>query len=329
MKNLTLNERKMIAKMWNNERIRSFRSIGKVLNRHHSTISNEIQSNFDVNGYYDSEKAHLKALERQELKGNKPKIERNEMLKNFIIQKLEKKWSPEQIAGRLKGRFIQEEIGCACHETIYKYIYDKSNRKHRLFEHLRRHRPKRQKWYARKKRDNLQIKERISIHERPKIIDKRERFGDWESDSMIFSKQKEIMSVHVERKFRLIRMHKCANKKAEETYEALVKTIEEFPVNDFHSITFDNGTENVKHVDLKDININLETYFCDAYCSWQKGAVENANMLIRQYLPRQKSLANIGENELYEIQEELNNRPRKSLGFLTPNEAYLIYSKSG
>src|SRR3989339_233364 len=157
-------------------------------------------------------------------------------------------------------------------------------------------------------------------------IGQRERYGDWESDSVIFSKQKTALSVQLERKSRLVRMHKVANKTGEETRNALIKSIESLPNELTKTITFDNGTENVKHIELKEI-FNLETYFCDPFSSWQKGGVENANKLIRHYLPRETNLSKLTDRDIYQIQEKLNNRPRKSLNYQTPNEVINNYLK--
>jgi len=328
MKNITYKEREKIEKMYNRERL-GYRAIGRILNRSHSTIRLEILTETKKGARtYRAARAQNAALDRQGNKGNTSKIETNEQLQEHIKEFLQKDWSPEQISHRLKNRF-NKGIGSVCTETIYSYIYSKKQRHHQLYLYLRRHRKKRRKWHSRAKYFRSQIPERVSISKRPSHINDRARFGDWETDSMIFSKQKEILSVQIERKTRLVRIHKCKNKTAEETYEALAKTMEDLPHYYFHSMTFDNGTENVKHIKLKDIVANLESYFCHPYSSWEKGAVENMNMFIRQYLPRNINLSEITDKQIYEIQEKLNNRPRKCLNFLTPNEYLLILQKTG
>lgn len=138
---------------------------------------------------------------------------------------------------------------------------------------------------------------------------------------MIFSKQKTILSVQSERKSKLIRMYKLKNKTAEETKNALMLTAESVPHDLFLSITFDNGTEGVKHTEIKK-EYGLDTYFCDPFASWQKGGVENANKLIRHYLPRKIDLSKLTDRDIYEIQEKLNDRPRKCLDYLSPNEVF-------
>ena len=141
MKYLTYEERKKIEKMLRYDRA-SYRSIGKVLERSHATIIYEVQNNQGHNPYYSAENAHERFLRRQNNKGNKGKIETNEKLLNYIVNKLQDDWSPEHTSGRLK-RFHQQTIGYVCMETIYQYIYAEKQKKEKLFFLLRRHKPKR------------------------------------------------------------------------------------------------------------------------------------------------------------------------------------------
>lgn len=136
---------------------------------------------------------------------------------------------------------------------------------------------------------------------------------------MLCRKQREVISVQFERKIKLTRIHKVPNKSAEETETAIRKSIESLPEYFWKSITFDNGGEGAGHLNLKN-DFNLKTYFCDPYCSWQKGGVENTNGLLRQYIPKKADLTQYSDKDIYLIQEKLNNRPRKSLNYLTPNE---------
>ena len=324
MKYLTFEERKIIEKLLNKKV--GVRAIGRIIGKSHSVIVNELKRNKSPHFPYSAEKAQALYEQRQLNKGNKHKIDRNKKLKKFIVEKLEEEqYSPEQISGKLK-RFHQVDIGYVCHETIYEWIYSKAKTHNKYYKHLRRHKPKRTKWHSRKKRIN--IPNRVSIHERPEKINQKEEAGHWETDSMIFRQQKEILSVQVERKSKLLRFHKCPNKTAEETQKALEKSIQSLPHYWFKSITYDNGTENVKHVELKE-EYELETYFCDSYCSWQKGLVENTNMLIRQYFPRDIKLEHITEKYIKQIEDKLNNRPRKSLNYLSPNQYALLLEQNG
>jgi transposase, IS30 family len=172
----------------------------------------------------------------------------------------------------------------------------------------------------------VRIKERTSIHERPAYVESRAEFGHFETDSVIFSRGLCILSVQYERKTSLVRLTKLPNKTAIATASALRSLANEFdgrhPVL---SVTYDNGTENVLHTELIH-QYGIATYFADTYSSWQKGGVENANGLIRQYLPRNIDFESMTDDAIYQIQEKLNNRPRKRLQWLSPNEAYAMMS---
>lgn len=295
------------------------RQIARRLNRSPSIISREIKRNIHQSGAYLADYAQELAEKRTHIT-NKRKLDTDSKLLFYVRKKLEKDWSPEQIAGRLKEHPPDSLEGSKIsHESIYQYIYASPYGNH-LYHCLRRKSvPRRQKRYARKSKKSF-IPARISIHDRPEVINKRERFGDWESDSMVFKKQKSALSVQHERKSLMIKLHKVAGHGSEETLEALKSTIESLPSKDLaKSLTFDNGGEGARHIEIRD-EYGIATYFCDAYKSWQKGGVENSNGLIRQYLPRSSNLDKMTEDMIYEIQEKLNDRPRKKLRYSTPNE---------
>jgi IS30 family transposase len=317
MKYLTYDDRKIIEKLL--KRHTGIRAIARILERSHSVIVYELEHNKGDHLEYSAERAQRYYEQRQLRKGNKGRIERKEALRQYIIERLtEDQMSPEQIAGRLK-RFHKDTIGYVCHETIYEFIYSDEGIKEHYYLHLRRHRPKRGKWHSRKK--HATIRNRISIHERPEA-------GHWESDSMIFSQQKGVLSVQVERVTKLSRLTRCLNKTAAETNGALIKTVDSVPLVYIRSVTFDNGTENAMHMELRE-EFGIDTYFCDPYCSWQKGLVENTNMLIRQYLPLNTPIDRLSDEEIQKIEDKLNNRPRKSLNYLTPNEYFQFLTEGG
>lgn len=322
---LNFEERKMIEKMLN-EWI-SKRQIASILERWKSTICEEVKNRSTTHSGYSAELAHRQFLKNSLKKGNKKKIENNEKLKNYIISWLKQDWSPEEIAGRMKllhwNPNFDDYIPSVCHETIYTYLYSPENKNEKLFLYLRRHRPKRRKQGSRKKRtvENT-IKNRVPIHERPKIIEKRKRIWDFESDSVLFSKQKKVLNTNICRVSKLARLELVKNKSADaciKVQKSIIYEMEELGV-DIYSFTFDNGTENARHIELNELWV--QTYFCDPYSSWQKGSIENLNMFIRQYLPRNIDIWTITDNDIYNIQERLNNRPRKCLGYLTPNEFF-------
>jgi len=296
----------------------SFRRIGRYLGRDHTVIGREVDRNKRPDGKYDANYAQGVADERTR-KTNIKILNENIYLRRYVIRCIrDDHLSPEQVFGRLKVSPPHELVDISVsHECIYQWIYSDAKW---LYKYLRKKkRPKRTKRYSRKKRTKHSIIGRVSIHDRPEIIDNRDRVGDWESDSVQFSKQKTALSVQYERKSMLVRLHKVANLGKDETYRALTESIDSLPQYLFNSITFDNGKEGARHFDIRR-EYNINTFFCDPYKSWQKGGVENLNGLIRQYLPRSTRLDTITDEQIQLIQEKLNNRPRKSLGFLTPNE---------
>lgn len=316
MSNLTLAEREQIE-YYLSLHLKK-RQIAKFIGRNIAVVVREIQRHKSPYFPYNAIMAQ-RAAERKSHKTNKRKMDKNETLRQWVVARLRKKWSPEQIEGRLKKYPPPKLKGVAItHETIYQYIYQNEDDP-LLYKHLRRSKWLRQKRGKRKYRAQI-IPDRTSIDFRPEEINKREKIGHFESDTIEFRKQRVVVSVQYERKIQLARITKLPAKKAEETEYALSKTMEDLPPKFRGSITFDNGGENAKHMTLKEI-YDIQTYFCDPYSAWQKGGVENMNGLIRQYLPKKIDMQTVGENDILEIQESLNNRPRKGLGYLTPNEA--------
>ena len=302
----------------------SLRRIASIMRRTHSVLSKEIHR------YADGERKKYRSdvAQRMYEKGKQRqragKLDTYPELKKYVESRLREDWSPEQIAGRLKESPPAELAGLLIsHESIYYWIYEKSEKYKHLYKHLRTHRSKRKKYGARKS-GNMTIPSRISIHERPHMINEKTRYGDWESDTVEFQRGRKnpYLSVQYERKSQLVRIHKLANKSAEETTNALIKTAESVPTTLFQSVTFDNGTEGAGHTHIQHL-FEIQTYFCDPFASWQKGGVENMNKLIRQYLPRSTNMHLITCEHLLQIQERLNNRPRKSLNYQTPNEVIL------
>jgi len=314
---LTYEERRIIEKRLLEKKSR--RQIAEELNRHHTVIGREISRNSGDHLPYSAGRAQLYAEKR--LNGKNKcigKLASNENLEEVVVEKLMNEWSPEQIEGWLREQ-CKDPPGNVSHETIYKYIYSPESKEKRLWLHLRTGRHKRKVHGSRRKQCD-QIPDRTSIHRRPEEINTKERYGDWESDTVESARTaKGALSSHYERKSQACRLHKLVNKKAEETKEALSKTKDSFPDYLFLTVTFDNGPENTKHTELK-AEYGIETYFCDPYCSWQKGGVENLNKLIRQYFPKKTDFSKVTEKEIYEVQEKLNNRPRKSLNYRTPNQ---------
>jgi len=302
----------------------SLREIGRKLNRDHGALSREIRRNTGHRKRYSAVLAsRFEGERRHRRKGRK--LEKDWTLHDYVVGELRTGRSPDVIAGRMKRNPRPALQGkTVSHESIYRYIYEGAGRWEGLYHHLRYKRRIRHKRYQRKPQEKVRIPERISIHARPEEIETRRTFGHWESDTVIYVKQKPVISVQIERKARLLRFHRAGNKTAEETETAIRKTIESLPPQLFKTMTFDNGTEGANHRVIRD-EFGIDTYFCDTYSSWQKGSVENINGIIRRYLPKQKDLSVLSDREIYEIQERINDTPRRCLQYLTPNEVIQQY----
>ena len=298
---------------------RGVRTIARLLKRDPGVISRELQRNRLPDGRYDPVRAQKKADLRAR-KTNRRKLETDWRLHDWVERKLIEDWSPELIAGRLKGVDAPTTLHGATvsHEQIYRYIYEGAGRFEGWYRLLHRKQRRRRPRFGRKAQ-KPKIPERVSIHDRPRVIDERGRYGDWESDEMEFQRQRPRLSVQYERKAMATRLHRVADKTAEENDRAIRTTFDELPERLRKSLTFDNGLENVCHTWIRDA-FRLDTFFCDPYSAWQKGGVENAIGLLRRYLPKGADLSQLTDDDLHAIEEKLNNRPRKKLHYRTPNE---------
>ncbi len=315
---LTLSEREEIraglsAKM-------SIRAIARSLNRSPSTISREIQRNRGRRGY----KA-VDANNRANRMAKRPKkylLERNSRLRNLVLEKLELKWSPEQISGWLRRTFPCQNIMQISAETIYKTLYFRSRSAlhHLLVKHLRRsHSLRHGKRHTRKgERGTINIVNGISIHERSKHIDNRRSFGHWEGDLVSGTNNSHIATL-VDRKSRYTVILKLNGKDAGSVNQALINKFQELPPKLRLSLTWDRGMELAKHLELT-ASTGVKVYFCDPQSPWQRGTNENTNGLIRQFFPKKTCLAQYSQQELDKVAAQLNSRPRKTLKFKTPKE---------
>ena len=282
----------------------SQREIAQKLGRSPSTIGREIRRNSEPIGYLPDTAERKSAYRRN--KGTF-KIDRYPELKSVLLEGLHRRWSPEQIAATCYGK------ATFCHETIYRYIYHAPWAiKMGLYAHLWRQKPRRTKRRCRKHRER--ILGRISIHSRNNNINNRKHYHHWEADLMHFKKQKHNLITAIERKSRfLLIVNNPDGKNAINVASRLRNAIIPFSPK---SITLDNGLEFAQHQSLPS-----KTFFCDPYSSWQKGSIENANGLIRRFLP--KSYKGKISNKLLEnIQNIINNRPRKILGWKTPAQVF-------
>lgn len=280
-----------------------------------STISRELKRNKGKQGRY-TKGAHKLALQRRKNKSrHRISCADWEMVKGYIRQE----FSPEQIASWLK-RWKLLNIS---HEWIYQYINSDKHRGGDLHTYLRCKKKNRKHYGGVRK--NQSLRDRVSIEERPDIVTKRRRYGDWEVDTVIGRQGGKVLVTLVERKSKLSIMGLAMNKTAQAIKDILVRLLCSLSSH-VHTLTYDNGPEFAHHK-LVDKALNCQGYFARPYCSGDRGLSENTNGLIRQYLPKGSSFDYVPDSKIEWIMERLNNRPRKTLKGRTPNEVFFRGSR--
>jgi len=292
--------------------------ISRALGRNRSTISRELKRNRTAKGTYTATHAQGKALSRR---AKPSRLDQDEALRVYVEQRLMDGWSPEAIAGWLKAG--AEDLSYINHESIYRYIYSIPGRAMKLYQYLFQRKKRRRPPKARKSKDR--IPNRTSIHERPQSIDDKRNIGDWEADYMIFKNHQPLLVLH-ERKSRLVLAVKLFGRSAAETIAALMAKFKKLGKAMASSVTFDNDTGFALHHHLTK-RLNIKTFFCDAYASWQKGGVENSNGRLRRWLPKRMDLGAVSEQDIDDIVMSMNLTPRRCLGFKTPLQALLENDK--
>ncbi len=289
----------------------SLRAIAKKLQRSVSGISMEIarSSTDGTRERYDPYAAHL-GSRMKKWDANRRNPLKDEALQGYVRAQLKEGWSPEVIAGTLKKEKGEAVVS---HETIYQWAY-----KADLVSELPRGKPRRhrKRWRLKAARGTQGLGMVPRIEERPAAVASRKRFGDWEGDSMLGKREKgAIVSVQQERKSRYVLFTKCRDKSASQTKKAVLRRMQKVEQPIKRTLTLDRGTENAEWTDF-----GLPVFFCDPYSSWQKGSVENVIGLLRRYLPKGMDLATVTPKQLQALQNKLNHRPRKCLGFKTPHD---------
>jgi len=295
---------------------KGIREIARIIGRSHSIVSREIRRNGTPRGYRRELATRLSRVRAR--KTNKRKLDQDEQLARYVRAGIRAGLSPEQIAGQMRACPPACLDGASVsHEAIYVWIYDATGKD--CIPYLRkRHRRRRKKSHRRKQ--GFALQNRVSIHLRPKRITARMGYSDWEDDTVICSGGKSVLAVQYNRTLMLARISKVPDKSATSHEWALRAKMEQDPGGLWKSITRDNGTENTLH-DETTKRYKVKSYFCDPYSSWQKGGVENLNGLIRQYFPKSLNLDTVPQEAVAMVEEMLNNRPRKKLNYLTPNQA--------
>lgn len=295
--------------------------IAKLLGKSPSAISQELKRNPAATKMgYDAGLAKANTKQRRIAANQRfRKIENNQWLRNYLIKKTKKYWSPEQISGRLERNWPTDRNRRIGKDSIYKFLY--AERKD-LVKYLRCQKGKYRRRYGTRIREKQReaLKKR-RIDQRPAIVEKRGRIGDWEGDTIVGKERTKQILTHVERKSGLLLGDKLDYSTAEETKNKTIKRFKTIPKNKKYTATYDNGTTFSEH-ELTEKKTGIEIYFAWPYHSWERGANENANGLLRQFFPKKSSFAMITQETVDEACGLINNRPRKRLGYLTPNEVF-------
>lgn len=300
----------------------SLREIGRRLNRHHMTISREIKRNrptYADDAVYCHEAAQEYADRRKRLPHHCIR-QSNPKLVRYVKCKLRQDWSPEEIAGRLVIDYPNNALMRISPEAIYQWVYSDAIQGGDLYSHLRR-RHKRRRKQRRYGCGRGLIPGRVGICERPGVVDTRQRFGDWEGDTVEGTKGTGSIASHVERKSRYLLAAKLPDKTANTMTTESAKAFWQVPKLMRKTLTVDNGKEFSRFKELEHKTV-LCIYFADPYSAWQRGLNENTNGLLRQYFPKGTNFSNITNKDLAIVAKKLNCRPRKCLHYQTPHEVF-------
>lgn len=292
----------------------SVRAVAKMLGVSPGTVSREL-SRGKILGRYDPAAAHAKSkMRRLHSKRWGMKVYHHEALRTYVVEKLEAKWSPEQISGRIRN--IDRRIPYVSPEGIYRFCFGPYSRG--IWKHLRRSRYWRRRKSRFPKAKRVPIPHRTGIEKRPTIINAKRRFGDFEADRVEGPRQSRFAIVAVrERKSGLYLLRRVASRKSEENSRAIVRALS--AVSKVRTITYDNDPAFSLHEQVNDV-LDSNSFFTTPYHAWEKGGIENENGLLRQYVPKGCDIKNYSQDDLDEISASLNSRPRKRLKFRTPSE---------
>jgi len=309
MSHLTYQQRYTIERLLSNHI--SYEKIGLIIGRDKSVISREVKRNKNrVTGKYQSDLAQRKAEKRH--KDKPKKIRFTQEMQAHVTSLLEEDLSPEQIIGssKLEGK------DCVSHERIYQFIWEDKKKKGHLYAHLRHHGRKHRKRGSAKDSRGM-IKNRVSIDQRPNIVEKRERFGDLEVDLIIGKNHEQAILTINDRASGMLKMTKVESKQASIVTAAIIKLLGDWTPY-ICTITADNGKEFAGHETVAE-NLAIDYYFAHPYHSWERGSNENLNGLIRQYFPKGSDFTKLSNQDIKRIENKINLRPRKRYGYNSPN----------
>ena len=305
---LTFEERQVLYRL--NKAKRPKPEIAAILGRDRSTIYRELNRNAGGRGYRPQQ-AQRKADERRLACRREPKMNDPELMK-YAKRSLKKDWSPDQIAGRARKEFPRSRRRWVSHQTIYNWLAAEAPE---LRVHLRRGRRRAQP------ETRGRIANCVGIEGRPKTVDAKRRYGDWEGDTVVSPGRRSGVVTMVERKSQYLRVRKTTSLKSPPTMRAACHGLGDLPADLRRTMTLDNGKEFARHQVLTD-RLGLGVYFAKPYASWQRGLNENTNGLLRQFFPKGTDFARISRRQVARAERLLNERPRKSLGYKTPSEVF-------
>ena len=319
----SIEEREKIQELlWQNT---SVRTIAEALGRSPSSISREINRSIPLHRIYKPRVANERALLKRTCRGRIIRL-KSDFIRRYVISGLKSGLSPEQISGRLHYEYPNESIS---HEAIYQYVYSQVHRNgwgqmkngyHDLRPYLKR-RHKRRSKQGMRKTVRIWRPKGPSIDQRPKEVELRTSIGHWEGDSIVSRQSKFGLNTLVERKTGLVFITKINDGTALSTKEAVIKRLSVIPEEFRKTLTTDNGHENFLYDQVQSF-LHILCYFAHPYHSWERGTNENTNGLIRWYFPKGTNFATISDETIKVVEDALNNRPRKRLGWKTPLEAF-------
>jgi IS30 family transposase len=314
-KQLTQEQRYQIAVL--KEAGHNNKTIASLIGVSASTISRELKRNSGKRGYRPKQ-AHQKALTRRQQATKAIKMTPDVIL--LINDRIRFGLSPEQVSGWLK-RVHHISIS---HERIYQHLWQDKRQGGDLYTFLRQANKKRRKKYGSKDRRG-QLANRVSIEQRPSIVDEKTRLGDWEIDTVIGKNHQGALVTLVERKSKYTLIKRVDSKHADGVTAATIALLEAHK-DHVQTITADNGKEFAGHQTISQA-LNAQVYFAHPYASWERGLNENTNGLIRQYFPKGSSFETISDQHVEEVMHRLNHRPRKALHYRTPHEVFFEQSE--
>ena len=295
----------------------SLSSIARRLFRHRSTLSRESKRNgAPLNEVrYRAHRAQLRSDQRKRSSHSRERL-KNDEIRIYTEEKLKEGWTPEVIAGRLS---LDRPLLSTNYESIYQWIYAE---RRDLISWLPRSHKKRKKRGTASNKRSIRIPNRVLIDSRPAEVASRREAGHWEADTIISRQSMASVAVVQERTTRYCRIRKLKSKSAAELRTAITCSLQKLHPLLRRSITYDNGTENTEHEVINSI-LGTQSYFCRPYHSWEKGSVENCIGLVRRFYPKKTNWALLSQHDLDIVERRLNTRPKKCLGFKTPEEAFV------